>query len=205
MSRVVVAVAPAPVLSLADAKAHLRVAGNGDDDMIEALVAAATNQIDGPAGWLGRAIGAQTLELLRDDFPCAAGWIALPCPPVVALVSVTYEDADGIDRTIPLDSLRLRGGTLALAAGASWPSTSGAIENVRIRYTAGYTAPPPAILAALKLMTGTLYSFARPDPQLKKEVVEGVGSQEFDLSGSFDLATNRAVDSLLAPFRVWSV
>ncbi len=202
MARVVVITPPDPVLSVADAKAHLRVSGAADDDMIAAIVAAAVGMIDGPQGWLGRALGSQTLELLRDDFPCAGQAIQLPYPEIGALVSITYEDGAGADRVLPPPTYKQRGETLGLMPGFSWPSTSGQIENVRIRYRAGYETVPAPILAAIKLMVGNLYSFARADSQLKKEVVEGVGSNEWDLGGSFDIALSRAVASLLSSFHL---
>ena len=55
--RVFVVTPPEPVVSIDEAKDHLRVDGDGEDALIEGLVAAATGHIDGPNGWLGRAIG----------------------------------------------------------------------------------------------------------------------------------------------------
>lgn len=88
----VVTITPPPaVVSREEAKRHLRVESGDDDDFIGDCLAAAQGQIDGPAGWLGRAIGVQTLELQAPvlDHDCWA-WIRLPCPPVTAVVSVTY-------------------------------------------------------------------------------------------------------------------
>ncbi len=70
---VVVVSPPAPLVGLDLLKQHLRVDGSDDDALITAYAAAAQGQIDGPAGWLGRAIGPQTLELRLDRFD-AGDW-----------------------------------------------------------------------------------------------------------------------------------
>ncbi len=53
---------PAPLVTLERVKAHLRVDGAEEDDLIAVYIAAAQATIDGPGGWLGRALGRQTIE-----------------------------------------------------------------------------------------------------------------------------------------------
>jgi hypothetical protein len=83
---------PGEVISLVDAKKHLRVDHGDDDDYITGLVAAAVAWLDGPAGWLGRALGVQTLELVTDRFgDYCRDWLDLPengCPALVPLALV---------------------------------------------------------------------------------------------------------------------
>ena len=78
MLRLVTA-ATEPILTLEEAKLHLRVDHDDDDDLIEALVAAVTARLDGRDGILGRCLRAQTWELVlsasltptdRSSFPC---------------------------------------------------------------------------------------------------------------------------------------
>ncbi len=49
-------------MTLDRVKAHLRVDGDEENDLIQAYIAAAQATIDGPGGWLGRALGKQTIE-----------------------------------------------------------------------------------------------------------------------------------------------
>src|SRR5579875_4153338 len=106
---------PEPLVELDLAKQHLRVDDGDSDDLINAYIAAAQANIDGPGGWLGRAIGLQTLEVRLDSFHprhwerrgypiwAEGAWtdwtcwplqnrIRLPYPPLVSITSITYED-----------------------------------------------------------------------------------------------------------------
>ena len=89
--RVAVVTPPAPILTAAQAKQHLRVEGDAENAYIEGLIAVATARIDGPDGWLGRALGTQVLEAV---VPSSA-WASerrLPLPPLVEIVSETPAD-----------------------------------------------------------------------------------------------------------------
>ncbi|APX83811.1 hypothetical protein BV511_03145 [Methylorubrum extorquens] len=83
---VVVVTPPQEIVSLDEAKRHLRVEHAGDDAYIESLVAVATGWLDGPDGWLGRALGEQVLEAA---FPThlAQSDRSYSFPPFRALVS----------------------------------------------------------------------------------------------------------------------
>lgn len=65
----------APVLSLSDARDHLRIIPCGsplespDDALIQIMVEIATSELDGVDGWLGRALITQTWLLTLDNFP----------------------------------------------------------------------------------------------------------------------------------------
>jgi uncharacterized phiE125 gp8 family phage protein len=61
----------APV-SLAEAKAHLRVDFDDEDALISGLIDAATQHLDGWSGVLGRALMPQTWEMSLDRFPAGA-------------------------------------------------------------------------------------------------------------------------------------
>ncbi|WP_256467859.1 head-tail connector protein [Bradyrhizobium sp. 18] len=161
---VVVITPPAYALvSLEEAKAHLRVDFDDDDDYIESLVETVTNTLDGPGGWLGRALITQTLEWRGDEFGTCD--IRLPYPPIASIVSVKYDDDDGAEQTVSSGDYRLVGQPslprIALAYGSSWPSTRSQSESVRIRYTAGYgtavDSVPAPIRQAVLLMIAELY------------------------------------------------
>lgn len=188
-SRVVVITPPEPVVSLAEAKAHLRVDDGAEDTLITALIAAAEQHIDGPTGWLGRAIGRQTLELRRCGFPSCGGWIALPFPSVVSITEVTYDDAAGASQTVLPENYRIYGEALALAPNAAWPATADNPESARIRYLTGYEAGkvPAPIVAAIKLIVGDLWRF-------RDSIVLGQVAE---------VPMSTTIAALLSPFRVW--
>lgn len=183
---VVVVTPPAPDIDLDLVKGHLRVDHDDDDTLIEAFVAAVIDHIDGPGGWLDRAIWPQTLELRQNAF---GGSIRLPYGPATSITSIKYVDPDGAEQTLSAPNyVLMNSGEVVLAHNASWPNLRGDAEGVRIRYVAGFATLPPAILSAVLLMVGDLYQNR-----------ETVG----DVTGSIQMSMT--VQALLAPFRVWSV
>lgn len=152
-------------VSLAEAKAHLRVDHSDDDDLIEGLVAAAVSHFDGRTGILGRALEAQTWEMVLDAFPAS---IVLPLEPVVSVTSVTFADADGADQVIAVEGYTLRGATISPVAG--WPVTTG---SIRIRWVAG-TGCPPAMRHAIKLLVGHWYVHREAAGEAREELPLGI-------------------------------
>ena len=184
--RTFVVTPPAPVVSLDEAKQHLRVSGTGEDALITGYIEAATQTLDGPGGWLGRAIGVQTLEV-RFHLLCGTS-IKLPFPPVVSLVSVKYLDAGGVEQTADLADFELLGEEVVPAGSSfAWEGASLRREAVRIQYSAGYATTPAPIKAAILLMVGDLYRF--------RETASLVQMSEVPMSTS--------VEILLAPLRVY--
>lgn len=183
-------VPPARVLTLAETKQHLRVEYGEDDDLITALMDAAQGQIDGPDGWLGRALGVQSIEVQGIG---PAGPIALPYPPIQTVVSVSD------DRLVALDpsAYGLARGIVTLNSGQPWPWAAGGLGGT-VRFTAGYPVTtavgdvpakwsgPPAVRAALLMMVADLYEHR--SGQIAQSLTE-----------------NRSVMALLSPFRIWAV
>jgi uncharacterized phiE125 gp8 family phage protein len=194
--RVFVVTPPAPVVTWEDADAHLHLDGDTDQrDEVEAMIAAATAALDGPTGWLGRALGEQVLEARIDNFGC--GSIVLPYPPVVEIVSVNYIDRDGVEQTIDTDHYEILGTSLVPAYDVTWPAPRYQREAIRIRYRAGYPvggteeAPvvtlPKTVRAAILLMVGDLYR--------RRDTTTDVVS--------FSVPMSTTVENLLSPLRVW--
>lgn len=185
--RVFVVTPPEPVISLSEAKDHLRVRHNDEDALITAYVAAATGHIDGPDGWLGRAIGVQTLEA----YLCAPTFdriIHLPYPPAVEVESIEARTASGWDTVGPA-VYEVRGSEVWRTASSSWPAWISDPEAVRVIYQAGYEIVPPAIRAAILLMVGDLYA--------NRETVSAG-----QIATSIPMSTT--VENLLSPFRVYA-
>jgi uncharacterized phiE125 gp8 family phage protein len=184
--------APASIVTLAEAKAHLRVDGTDEDTLITALIAAATAHLDGADGILGRALATQTWELAADAFPDDGGPIRLPLPPLRSVISVTYRDPDGVSQVMPAQDMQVdtRSQPGWIAPVDTWPDTDDTINAVIIRFEAGYgdaSAVPGPIKAALLLMIGDLYRF-------RETATMGAGSHEMRPSAS--------AAALLSPYRI---
>lgn len=182
----VVIIPPSAIVSWDDAKAHLRLDGDDERTYVEALVAAAAGWIDGPGGWLGRAIGEQELETRFSKFCDRMELMA----PVIKINAVEYIDENGASQSVAGDSCRVVGRSsrpqLAVAFGESWPSARCDDDAVRVRYSAGYPDVPSPIKQAILLLVGQWYE--------AREAVN-IGNIVNELPF--------AVDALLGPFRVF--
>lgn len=135
--RRVTAPATLPV-TLAQAKAHLRVDHSDEDDLITALISAAVEHFDG-VGILGRAMVTQSWAECFDAVSTVA---RLGMGPFLSLTSVQYYDTDNASQTATLaDFETWILGDYVLAKpipGASWPATYSRPDAIKITYQAGF-------------------------------------------------------------------
>lgn len=177
---------PEPV-SLVEAKAHLRVGLDEEDDLISALIVTAREHVENVTG---RQLVTAAKELtlsgfdVRDD--CL---ILLPYPPLQSVDTITYIDTGGDEQTLAANKyqvdMTVEPAELLPAWGESWPATRCQFGSVTIAYTAGYgdaADVPAAIKAAMLLIVGNLYE-NREDAVIDT-IVGKIG----------------AVDSLLRPY-----
>lgn len=187
--KVVVVTPPPAIVTLAEAKAHCRVDFDDDDVLITAYVAAATAMLDGPEGWLQRALGVQVLKTTLRGFPAEP--FVLPLPPVGSVNDVTYVAADGTVTEVDPEIYDLSAdGELELAYGAAWPTPRDTRAPVEILYTAGYQVVPDTIRSAILIMTADLYANRESG---------GSGSIAF----SYQMPTS--VEGLVERYRFWRV
>ena len=137
---VVVVTPPEPIVSLEEMERHLADLPDEDQQYVELLISAATAWIDGPAGWLGRAIGKQTLEYRSDCWPAE-----LPYRPAIDIVTVTVGGVTVEDVTVRPDG-RL-----------SYPHGLGSGEVV-IQYRAGYEKAPDPVRVAVMMLVAQWYN-----------------------------------------------
>lgn len=140
-------------LSLATVKLFLKQDHPDDDTLISAQIASARGWCE---AFTGRALIAQTWELILDAFPpCTRlnprGAIQLPKGQAQSVAWIKYIDTDGTEQTLtgPTSSPTGTGyqedlsdewgGILVPAYGASWPGIRDVLNPIRIQFTAGYT------------------------------------------------------------------
>lgn len=181
---VLVVAPPEPLVELEDVKAHLRVTTDDEDSLIESYIAAASAWIDGPAGWLARSIGEQTLEFRCDGFSFCD---RLPYGPVIAVTEIQYVDPDGTEIILGGDVYDVAAGGVVLRHGATWPSLRGDAEGVRVLYQAGEAEVPAQVRQAILLLVGQWY-------RNRMSVVVGTISSALPFG----------VEALLAPLRRFS-
>lgn len=183
-------------LTLQQVKAHLRVEHADDDSVIEPLIAAARQHVDGRAGILGRALLTQQWDWTLDRFPLSRDMaLLLPLPPLQSVDQVSYIDTAGVLQVWDPAEYRVdtahQSGRLAPAFGFDWPQTQGVLAAVTIRFTAGYGANPDdvpePIRWALLLMIGHWYT--------RREAVAERDLAELPIGA----------EALLATYRIWGV
>lgn len=175
-------------LTLAEAKTHLRVVDDTDNDYIVGLIRAAADKIERDTGLVLRQ---------RAVSVAFEGWgqnqrLPLWRGPAVSVSSVVYDDEAGAQQTLAANQYRLRdfagAAWIVPANGVTWPAIESGIGTVRVTYQAGYAsndAVPPSLRQAALLMIGHWYE--------NREAVN-VGSQVGELP--------MAYDALISPYRV---
>lgn len=150
----------AEVITLAEAKAHLREASSDFDAIIQGLIPVVRDEAEQRTG---RSIGETTWLLTMDAFPEDDAAIPLPKPPALSLVSVAYTDSNGDSQTLSDTKYYLDNAddlSAWLLPVDSWPATKYAGANsVRVTYKAGYTADTlkPGTLQWMKMRLATWY------------------------------------------------
>jgi uncharacterized phiE125 gp8 family phage protein len=173
------------VVTLVDAKRHLKVDFDEDNEYITSLIQAASVWIN---TWLGLSLGSRQWSLTLDKFPESR--LYLPVPALSSVESVEYTDVDGVSQSYA--AFRVFGldakdpGYILPAVGDPWPLISTEPESVIVEFTAGAAEIPASIRHAVLLLVGGWY--------WNRESVSDkpVGAVPF------------GVDALLLPHRNWS-
>jgi len=145
-------------VTLVQAKAHLNVDHDLDDDLIEAYISAARDQSE---RYCNRAFAMADFLLLLRSLPAGTAPIPLPDPGTKSVESITYLDETGTEVTIPdteytVDVIRQQ-----IRPATAWPIYG---SSVVVRYTAGpdgsaspAETPPKTILQAILLLLADMY------------------------------------------------
>lgn len=174
-------------VSLAEAKLHLRVIDDAQDDVITALIEASRIVCE---RYCNRAFIDTVYDLTLDEFPDTI--YLTPCP-IDSVTSITYVDENGTSQTLSSALYRVDAasepGRITPAYEQTWPSIRYITNAVTVRFKAGYgtagTDVPETIRTAIKMTIGNFYEHREP-------VITGTISTELDFS----------VKALLGPYRV---
>jgi hypothetical protein len=180
------------------------------DTAVEAMIAAVTEVIDGPQGWLGRSLGPQTLEM-SGWFEC--GRLRLPYGPVIKIETVSSEDCDGNAEDVDPATWRQDGDEIVIANGARWATR----YWHRITYKAGYNgtsgaaagelqtgAVPERARQAIVLSVRHMRTMSKDDLFLKVDEVEGIGRREYTVSDQAGRIIETTCDRLLQGLRLFA-
>lgn len=154
-------------VTLAEAKAHLRVDIDAEDALIASWIIAARQAVEGETG---RFLMPQDWELRLPAFPCGYQPITVPRPPLSSALTLKTVAADGTETTLETTEYQVdaptgpfaQAGAVWPAAGTCWPITDCEVRGaVRLRFRAGYAsadAVPAPLRAAILLAVGDLYA-----------------------------------------------
>jgi uncharacterized phiE125 gp8 family phage protein len=169
MVEIVTAVLVEPI-TLAEAKAHLRVDIATDDAYITALIIVARQQAEHEAQ---RSFAPQTLRIRASDF---GDGVELKRGPVNAITHVRYQDAANVQQTVSASAYYLdRSGLVPVvraASGATWPPVYPQNDVIEVQYTAGTwntgagVEAPRAAVQYMLLLIGSMYENREADAAL---------------------------------------
>jgi len=145
------------ILTLSQVKAYLNVTTSADDALLTLLIGAAEEMVE---RWCDIKLASASLE---DD--CDGGGLALR-PTWGPLTAVSLVEDNDTGEALDADAYERRGGWILRADGGRWP-VGGA--RFHVHYTAGYSAAPAGLTAALYEIVAQLYREKSRDAGLESE------------------------------------
>lgn len=171
-------------LSLAEAKAFLRVEHDDDDDVIGVLIASARIHVE---ALTRRALITQIWRRTLDAWPADGRLIVLPAP-LAALVAVRVYDSDGTPSALDLQNFVV--------------DTAGS----RLVFAPWALMQPGRAAAGIELDVSVGYGGAAEDvPEPLRQAVRLLTAHAYENRGNADLAVPATVAALIAPYRVLSL
>lgn len=195
-----VTAADAEPVSLEEAKAHLRVDIDEQDDLLIGYIAAARAHLEEICG---RSFLSTTWDyFIDDDWPwifdmdygAHVRMIEVPKAPLSSVTSISYVDSNGATQTLASNQYVVDGagaiGRIYPAYGVDWPTVRCQRRAITVRFVAGYGADPSSVPTPIKQATLLLISHFH---EQREPVVVGQTVNQVPM----------AVDALIAPYRVY--
>lgn len=152
---VTIAAPTAEPLSLVKAKAHLRIDGTDEDDLLVSLIGAARSHLENACGI--RFARRTSVALKCDAF---ADLARLPEVPVASVASIVYLDTAGASQTLSTSVYELRAdgveAAIVLKSGQSWPAIQYG-SRITVTATLGYETAPEEITLAMSMLVAHFY------------------------------------------------
>lgn len=195
-------------VTLAEAKAQLRVTDTSNDALIMGLIGAATSFCE---ALVQRAFVPRTFQWV---LPCWRRVLEIPIAPVDpdAIASIKYVDWSSqtqqtLDPAAYVVQTKVDSVVIFPKFGTPWPiAYSYAPEPIVIEFDAGYddlaNDLPPNVKAAILLQIRHLYSLGEVNPSLRRDLVIGLGEKQFQLTPDVKSLIPDAVTSLMLA-EVW--
>lgn len=169
-------------VSLADAKAHLRVTASTEDARITSYVLAA---LEAAENHINRAFAEAEFSILYDGaLPTGETPLALPLPDIQSVAQVTYRDADDALQVLASSAYALDAKRQLLRPTGEWPAGSELTVEVVAGWSSSPVTAPPAFCQAVLLLVGDMYR-----------------NREAQVPAQTALRENPAVWALLQPYR----
>lgn len=151
-------------ITLAQAKAHLRVDHDAEDEQITSFILAATAMLDAQ-GELGLAICEQTWD---ESLQNPSRDVALSIIPARSIVSVSYFDAENVLQVADLSKFALYSGeSWAFVRSDNWPAAFDRPDAITIRYVAGLDEVPADLGHAIRLIVADMYEHREDSSEAK--------------------------------------
>lgn len=128
-------------VTVAEAKAHLRIDGTAEDILIASLIVTSRLHVEAA---LGLALIAQGWRLTLDTWP-DEGVVRFPLRPIRSITSVAVKDAAGTPATVAAEDYLLDGLAVRprlIARDGKWPVPGLRASGIDIEFTAGIGDEP---------------------------------------------------------------
>ena len=175
------------LVTLQEAKDHLRVSGSDEDDLITNYIRTARQIME---AYTDRSFIEQTFKQFFDKFP-DEDYLELTKAPLISVASVKYK-LGGDELTFSNTNYEIDQSGIVpriyLKYNSSWPSVDAERNAVTVTFAAGYDTVPAPIIDAAKLLVGHLYE--NRDDRIVRP-------------GNARAAMPTTVSYLLNPYRLW--
>lgn len=148
-------------ITLAEARAHLRITSTAEDSLISRLIKVARGRAEAATR---RQLVTATWVMTRDDFPSGDQPLKLYRPPVASVTKVEYYDESNAlvtwGATKYQTDLVAEPARILPVSGESWPTTYDRMNAVQVTYVAGYgaaAAVPDEIKQAILVLLAELF------------------------------------------------